>query len=133
MPHTLWIRIAWLASLGMTASCAASPPPSVAPPRLILPRAATTPCRLDRLPEAPTEADLEAGYAARGARLVECDAARRLAVATLLQERALQDRWRAGRRPGAARWRQLLPGGRQELPGAGQDVPGAERGEQELP
>lgn len=122
MPHTLWIRTAWLASLSMTASCAASPPPSVVPPRLILPQAATTPCRLDRLPEAPTEADLEAGYAARGARLVECDAARRLAVETLLQERALQDRWR-----------QLLPGGRQELPGAGQDVPGAERGEQELP
>ncbi len=52
------------------------------------------PCRLDRLPEAPTLADLESSYMARGLALAECDAARRLAVETLLAERALQDRWR---------------------------------------
>ncbi|RZJ41669.1 MAG: hypothetical protein EON86_09450 [Brevundimonas sp.] len=54
-----------------------------------------TPCRLDLLPGAPTLADLEASYMARGAALAACDAARRLAVDTLIDERALQDRWRS--------------------------------------
>lgn len=93
-----WIRIAPLALSAMIASCAASHPPSATPPRLTLPAAATTPCRLDRLPEAPTQADLEAAYLARGAALVACDAARGLAVDTLRAERALQDRWRASTR-----------------------------------
>jgi len=39
--------------------------------------------------------DLEAAYMARGFRLAECEAARALAVETLLAERALQDRWRS--------------------------------------
>jgi hypothetical protein len=86
---------ALLACALMTASCAASPPTSAAPPRLTLPREATTPCRLDRLPEAPTLGDLESSYMTRGLALAECDAARRLAVETLLAERALQDRWRS--------------------------------------
>ena len=93
-PTPLWIRIARLALLGMTASCAVSPQPSVNPPRLSLPQEATTPCTLPRLPDEPTQADLEAGYAERGARLVDCDGARRLAVEVLLAERALLDRWR---------------------------------------
>jgi hypothetical protein len=48
------------------------------------------------LPAEPTLGDLEAAYAARGAQVVACDGARRLAVETLLAERALQDRqkWR---------------------------------------
>lgn len=90
--------LAPLACALMIASCAASPPPSAPPPpRLVLPREAGTPCRLDRLPEAPTLADLESSYMARGLALAECDAARRLAVETLLAERALQDRWRDDR------------------------------------
>lgn len=93
-PNHHWILIARLALLGMTASCAASPPPSVAPPRLIPPRAATTPCTLERLPAAPTQADLEVAYIERGVRLVACEGARALAVDTLLAERALQDQWR---------------------------------------
>ena len=52
---------------------------------------------LERLPERPTLADLEAAYMARGLRLAQCEAARALAVETLLAERALQDRWREGR------------------------------------
>jgi hypothetical protein len=64
---------------------------------LELPGIALTPCRLDRLPDAPTQADLEASYMARGWALVECEAARRTAVETLETERALQDRWK---RPG---------------------------------
>jgi hypothetical protein len=92
-PPSLWTPLAPLACASMIAGCAISPPPSAAPPRLTLPQAAATPCRLDRLPEAATQADLEASYAARGGALVLCDAARSLAVETLLAERALLDRW----------------------------------------
>ncbi len=103
-----WIPIAPLALLGMTASCAASPPLSVEPPRLTLPRAATTPCVLERLPEVPTQADLEIAYIERGVRLIACEGARALAVDTLLAERALQDQWRrenpAPRRPAIWPW-----------------------------
>lgn len=102
-PPQHWTRIAPLALSGMIASCAASHPPSAIPPRLTLPAAATTPCRLDRLPEGPTRADLEAAYFARGAALVACDAARGLAVDTLLAERTLQDRWRTQAAKASAR------------------------------
>ena len=51
------------------------------------------PCQLAVLPERPTRADLDAAYVERGAQLVGCEAARALAVETLLAERALQDRW----------------------------------------
>ena len=78
----------------MTANCAASLPRSVVPPRLVLPDQAVRPCQLAVLPDRPTKADLDAAYVKRGAQLVACEAARRLAVETLLAERALQDRWR---------------------------------------
>lgn len=94
------IQTAPIACALMIASCAGSPPTSVPPPRLTLPASARSPCRLDRLPEAPTLADLETSYMARGQALAECDAARRLAVDTLQAERALQDRWRETTDPG---------------------------------
>ena len=76
----------------MTANCAGSRPIStVAPPRLSLPEAAARPCALATLPEAPSQADLEAAYLLRGAQIVACDGARRLAVETLIAERAMQD------------------------------------------
>jgi len=103
MPRHPWIRLAPAVFCAMTASCAASLPPSAAAPRLTLPEAAARPCRLDRLPDASTEGDLEVAYVARGAALVACDAARSLAVETLLAERALQDRWREPPRP-RRRW-----------------------------
>lgn len=103
-----WTRIVLLALPSMTASCAASLPPSAEPPRLTLPRTATTPCVLERLPEAPTQADLEVAYVERGARLVACENARATAVETLTAERALQDRWRrepaVRRRPAIWPW-----------------------------
>lgn len=103
-PH--WIRLALFVSPGMIASCAVLPPPSAEPPRLILPQAAATPCVLERLPEAPTQADLEVAYVERGVRLVACEGARALAVDTLLAERALQDQWRreTGARPRRVMW-----------------------------
>lgn len=60
--------------------------------RLALPETARRPCALATLPAEPTLGDLEAAYAARGAQVVACDGARRLAMETLLAERALQDR-----------------------------------------
>ncbi|MFN4041937.1 MAG: hypothetical protein ACK4I0_09775 [Brevundimonas sp.] len=84
----------------MTASCAATRPISpVAPPRLELPHAAARPCALSLLPAAPTRADLEAAYAERGAQIVSCDAARRLAVEVLSAERALIDAWLTSIKP----------------------------------
>ena len=79
----------------MIANCASSPPISrVAPPRLILAEAATRSCALANLPEAPVQTDLEAAYLQRGAQIVACDSARRLAVETLMAERELLDRWK---------------------------------------
>lgn len=101
MRTTPWTLCGLIACALMTASCAGSPPIStVAPPRLALPEAATRPCALATLPETPSQADLEAAYLTRGAQIVACDAARRLAVETLTAERGMQDRWfaRAGRR-----------------------------------
>lgn len=76
----------------MTAACATSPRP-VAPPRLTLPDAAVKPCAVAVLPDRPTAADLDATYIQRGAQVVTCDAARALAVETLIAERRLVDEW----------------------------------------
>ena len=89
-----WRLIVPIGCAIMTANCAASRPPSVMPPRLTLPDEVVRPCQLAVLPARPTRADLDAAYVTRGAQLVACDAARRLAVETLMAERALQDRWR---------------------------------------
>lgn len=97
-----WIRLAPIAFSAMIASCAASHP-LPASPRLILPETATRPCLLDRLPESPTLGDLEVAYVSRGAALVACDAARELAVATLLAEREMQDNWQRATAP-RRRW-----------------------------
>jgi len=96
-----WRPIACAAFMTMTASCAGMrPSPAPEPVRLSLPIEATRPCRLVTLGPSPTLADLEAAYLARGEALVACDAARRLALATLMAERAAQS---------AASIRQNLP------------------------
>src|SRR5512140_2173496 len=77
---------------GLTiSSCAPLRPILPAAPRLDMPAEASRPCELARLPDAPTQADLEILAAARGAALVACDAARRLAVQTHEAEHALED------------------------------------------
>lgn len=83
----------------LTASCASLPRPwRAASPRVDIPEAATRPCKLYTLPAAPSIADLEAGYVERGANLLACDLARKLAVDTLLaQQFAENDRRRSGR------------------------------------
>ena len=82
-----------LATTTMTASCVSSPPPPVRPPRLALPDAAAQPCALAVLPPNPTQADLDAAYATRGAQIVNCNGARQLAVDTQQAEHQLIDEW----------------------------------------
>ena len=77
----------------MTVGCATSLPAPVRPPRLTLPDAATQPCALAVLPPNPTQADLDAAYATRGAQIVNCDGARQLAVETQRAEHQLIDEW----------------------------------------
>ena len=94
MPDTPSTPIALAVYMTLTGACAASPPISrAAPPRLLLPVEATRPCALATLPAEPTLGDLESAYAARGAQVVACDAARRLAVETLTAERAAVEAW----------------------------------------
>lgn len=100
-PKSHWKAAAPIICALMTASCAGSLPIStVAPVRLSLPEAATRPCALAVLPAEPTAGDLDAAYVQRGAQILACDAARRLAVETLLAERALQEAqaWEAAKR-----------------------------------
>lgn len=56
-----------------------------------MPAEATKPCALYRLPDTPTQADLEIGYATRGAQIVACDLARSLAVQTFIAEHAMEE------------------------------------------
>ena len=93
MRTTLCLASALLACATMIAGCATSRPEPVKPPRLTLPEAALKACVLPVLPATPTAADLDAAYLARGAQIVACDGARRLAVETLEAERQLTDEW----------------------------------------
>lgn len=100
-PTILWKTAALIACAAMTTSCAGSPPIStVAPARLVLPEAAKRSCALAILPAEPTAGDLDTAYVLRGAQIMACDGARRLAVETLLAERAMQDAQYGLKRPG---------------------------------
>lgn len=90
--------LALLACALTTTSCASRLPASPAAPQLEMPTEARQACELHRLPPSPTQADLEVGYATRGAQIVACDAARRLAVETLDAEHALEEEARKRRR-----------------------------------
>lgn len=103
--------IALIACALMTASCAGfAPPLPAAPPQLQTPPAAAAPCPIYLLPDLPTQADLEVGYATRGAQLVGCDGLRDLAWQTHEAEHALERRWAQDReareRPA---WKRLTP------------------------
>lgn len=84
-----WLLSALLGFTMLTAGCAKPPPISQAVPRLVLAAEAKAPCALHTLPLEPTLADLEIGYVTRGAQIVACDAARRLAVETYEAQRSL--------------------------------------------
>ena len=82
---------ALLGSAMLTASCASRLPALPAAPRVEMPAEAARGCSLYLLPQSPTQADLEIGYATRGAQVVACDAARALAVQTHAAEHLLED------------------------------------------
>lgn len=108
MRPNLYRASALLAFAIMTASCVSSPRP-VAPPRLTLPDAAAQPCPLAILPPNPTQGDLDAAYATRGAQIVNCDGARQLAVDTQAAEHQLIDEWlKLEQRRRAAWWDRLF-------------------------
>ena len=69
-----------IGSTVLTGGCASSHLNFRAAPQIDLPADARRPCSLTVLPAEPTEADLEATLAARGAQIVTCEAARSLAV-----------------------------------------------------
>jgi len=92
------LPIAPLACALMTASCASPRPTLPAAPQIQMPAEAQRPCAMHRLPERPTQAELEIGYAARGVQIVACDAARRLAVETHQAEHALEAGAQSGRK-----------------------------------
>jgi len=70
-----------------------------------MPEVATRSCRLDTLPASPSISDLEISYAARGADLVACEAARKLAVQTFEAQDALLDTMASQpRRSWISRW-----------------------------
>jgi hypothetical protein len=77
---------------GLMASCASQPLTSPAAPRVEMPAEALRPCAIYLLPAEPTQADLEIGYAERGAQIASCNAARNLAVQTHSAEHELEDR-----------------------------------------
>lgn len=94
----LWTRIGLFACAPMIASCASSPTLPAAP-RIETPPEARRTCEIHLLSERPTLADLEIGYATRGAQIVACDAARRLAVQTHEAEHALEEQARRPAKP----------------------------------
>ena len=89
--------IALFACATLTVSCAGSRPSLPAAPQIQMPAQARAACDLYRLPDAPTRADLEIGYATRGAQVAACDAARKLAVETHDAEHALEAEGRGER------------------------------------
>ena len=78
-----------------------------------MPETATQPCTLvGRLPADPTKADLDIGYAVRGAEILACDAKRGLAVDVHQAEHDDQDAWLAAITPARPLWRRILSFGR---------------------
>ena len=90
---------------GLTSACASSIHSlAVAVPQIEMPPAARQPCEIFVLPPEPTEGDLDRGLALRGAQIVACDSARRLAVETFDAQQRLSE-------PPRPRWFQRRPSG----------------------
>lgn len=115
MRKTLWIPIACAAFAMLISSCAplARPSAPTIPPRRSMPATATQPCTLvGRLPVDPAQADLEIGYAVRGAEILACDAKRGLAVDVHRAEHDDEDAWLKAIIPARPLWRRILRLGR---------------------
>ena len=78
-----------------------------------MPATAVQPCTLvGRLPAEPAQADLEIGYAVRGAEILACDAKRSLAVDVHQGEHDDEDAWLKAITPARTLWRRILGFGR---------------------
>ena len=78
-----------------------------------MPATAIEPCILvGRLPAEPTQADLEIGFAVRGAEILACDAKRGLAVDVHQSEHDDEDAWLKTITPRLPLWRRILGLGR---------------------
>lgn len=78
-----------------------------------MPATAKEPCALvGRLPADPAQADLEIGYAVRGAEILACDARRGLAVDVHQAEHDDIDAWLKVMAPRPPLWRRILDFGR---------------------
>ena len=88
MPRRLFLTSGLIACALMTSACVTSSP--VSAPILTLPPVVRETCRLPVLPDSPTQADLDATYAARASALAVCNGWRDLAVQAFdAQQRAL--------------------------------------------
>lgn len=97
------ILIAVTVCAGLTSACASSPRSLAAVAGQIeMPPAARQACDLFTLPANATQGDLDRGFVVRGAQIVACDSARRLAVETFDAQQALA-------RPVKPRWFQRRP------------------------
>ncbi len=99
-----WTLIALSICAPMISNCAGLPRSLPDAPQIEMPAEALRPCALSRLPEQPSQSDIDIAYAQRGADLVACDGARRLAVQTHAAEHLLEAQsaypakhWRAAR------------------------------------
>lgn len=111
MRKTLSTLTVFAACAMLISSCAPFAPPPAAPtipPRRDMPATAKDTCKLDRLPDNPTQSDLELSYAVRGAGIIACDARRALAVDVHAAEHADEDAWLAKVTPRPTFWRRLL-------------------------
>lgn len=78
-----------------------------------MPATAIETCTLvGRLPADPTQADLEIGFAVRGAEILACDAKRGLAVDVHQAEHEDIDAWLKATSPRPPLWRRILGLGR---------------------
>lgn len=102
-------RIALVGCGMLMTSCAGWTPRLTGAPQIEMPAEARKACSLSRLPENPTEGDLEALAQSRGADIVACDAARRLAVQIHDDEHALEAKADAERAARARPWWKVWP------------------------
>ncbi len=94
----------------LTAACATPARKlPVAIPRTDIPADAARACALYLLPASPTQADLEIGFATRGAQILDCDGRRAQAVAAHQLEHDIQDQAAAARAERARPWWKIWP------------------------
>lgn len=93
------LLIAFAVTISGCATGAQRSAPISDPPQLEISPEGARPCSLYQLPNdrVPTRADLEIGYATRGANILECDGRRQLNADTLKREHEAEAEWKKKR------------------------------------